>query len=525
MIKKIIIVLSLLFSSLCFGLEITADQTEIVIHSNGIFKLYANNEYNDTCYSYIINEPAICYFKHKEEVGFKKITINDTNYEIYINKSQIFKPNNLITISKQNYEISFDKSTGTIYELKYKNNNFNLVHSHFGAAIQVALHQGQINDLFFDLCAQGGGYYNPTQAGALCSYPYQFIVLPSGNNYNKRDNILDFENMRLYNFTYGEEYQGPYNDKDQFYLTQRATFFNDFIEIEYTTTDNSNRNFGVLQNPTLYLSHLLTNFQYSENNNIHSFILSQFDFSKIKQIPFDYDWIYLSDELKNNSFMFSSIPSDEMKNDSIQLDSQKSYIFLTPLYHRFNLTFNTVIKYQPSKEYKSWFIILPANPNDKISTPFGDMLAKNFMIRVKNFYNDNNKSLRILSTTDVDNIQISDYRSNTILWDIQNIFDNDENTCYSTTKNDPNPWVAFWFKQLTYIHSIELKPRIYNNQILSFPNKINVYITTEDNSKWIIVDNLNNINKNTFGILIVPNGLGKDDNNDNYFQLCEIKIN
>ena len=525
MIKKILIVLSLFFSSLCFGLEVTADQTEVVIQSIGIFQLFTDEGYNDTCYSNIISEPAICYFKHKEEIGFKKIIINDQNYEVYINKSQIFNPDNLITISKQNYEISFDKSTGTIYELKYKNNNFNLVHSHFGAAIQIAFHQGQINDLFFDPCAPNGGYYNPTQAGALCSYPYQFIVLPNGNSYNQKKNTLDFENMRLYNFTYGEEYQGPYNSKDQFYLSQRVTFFNDFIEIEYITTDNSNRNFGILQNPTLYLSHLLTNFQYSENNNIHSFILSQFDFSQLKQIPFDYDWVYLSDELKNNSFMFSSIPSDEMKNDSIQLDSQKSYIFLTPLYHRFNLSFNTVIKYQPSKVYKNWLIILPATPNDQISTPFGNMLAKDFMIKVKNFYSNNNESLRTLSITDVDNIQISGYRANTVLWDIQNIFDNDENTCYSTEMNDQNPWLAFWFNKLELIQNIELFPRIQNNQILSFPDKIDVYITTEDNSKWIKVDDLNNINKNTFGILIVPNGLGKDDNNDNYFQLCEIQIN
>ncbi|MCB0361852.1 MAG: hypothetical protein KDD35_03985, partial [Bdellovibrionales bacterium] len=117
--------------------------------------------------------------------------------------------------------------------------------------------------------------------------------------------------------------------------------------------------------------------------------------------------------------------------------------------------------------------------------------------------------------------------------------------CYSSfpssVNNPSGEFIAGWFPSpdMPTINSLEITPRIVYGTVLSFPPSFDLYVTSEDNSRWVFVKTyfqseltLTAEEKyvvplaksfQTWGILIVPKEIGFDDYGNYYFQLCGIK--
>ncbi|MFW5719964.1 MAG: hypothetical protein ACOCXT_02980, partial [Candidatus Dojkabacteria bacterium] len=122
---------------------------------------------------------------------------------------------------KRDYSIGVHKSTGTIYKFinARSDENANTIHEHPGAALQIAIHQGgQLTPK--DSACSSQGYWNPTQAGANCSFPIKWEHHApelgkdtqlscdgvQNNSCETANESIEQSQHRMMNFDYGEDY-------------------------------------------------------------------------------------------------------------------------------------------------------------------------------------------------------------------------------------------------------------------------------------------------------------------------------
>lgn len=125
-----------------------------------------------------------------------------------------------------------------------------------------------------------------------------------------------------------------------------------------------------------------------------------------------------------------------------------------------------------------------------------------------------------------------------------NVIDNNRGTCYSSImgnqENSNQEFIAAWFDKpsVPTLTRLELTPRIYQGNVYAFPEKFDLYLTSENNSSWVFVRTYLKSeltlfanekyvislpqNYKTWGVLIVPSKLSTDPNNNYYLQLCEL---
>lgn len=397
----------------------------------------------------------------------------------------------------------------------------------------------------------GGGYYNPTQAGALCGSNGEFLIFPKDNGkdngliFYQSGNQYDFLNAQLMNFDYGDTYQGPYNNNDRFKLNQKVTAFNDFLEIEYNYSDDSGRGFGVLQTPTIYLHHIFNSLEYSINNQVTEQLLinpaSIFDTQKWNEgqkfIPNNYDYVVLKSPNGIN-LTFVSIPSKTMKGNSVSNGQNLSNVTLTAGYKRVNLSLNQTVKFPRGVEITAWFLMIPGLPSEVINTPFGTMQVDQFILEAKQYYGNLDQSLRyVQGQKPIDKpigglpLKFTSSRANTVegeKWNPLNAIDSDLNTCYSSKIRDQKAFLGMWFDGFKYLSTLEIIPRVVNGVELSYPPEMDIFVTSEDNKQWEFVARINKstkiikINKKTAGVLLSPVKLGVDDFKNEFFQICEL---
>lgn len=432
--KVLLAAICLLFSQLSFAVipplvNHAEDNTEITLETIPNmcgttpirFQVYLNGQYQDDCTtsSDANGALAICYFRHPE---INKVNQNLTvrvfdcqTNDFYDNQARIstaytvnklYPYDNLVSVRGYTYVAKMDRATGVIYELYNKNatteagKELNHIHSHIGAGIQFASHHGQKYSLTHSACGEQG-YWNPTQAGALCGYPTseRFLFPPMGDVQFLYNDLQWIEN-RLYNFDYGPEYQGPYNEKDLFYLGEGVRAFPNFLELSYNLKSMIDMPVGVSQLLTFYMHHYYRNMRYKVNNTISNLDLPitetvyKLPYNKI--LPKRVDWVTFEMDhfiYGKQVWTLATIPSRMMNRVEKNTSTQTPWVSLTGLYKRFNYSYNIALKYPVGTDIKFWVLIIPNAPEDIISTPFGDITVNSFIEKAKDYYLINNNPL------------------------------------------------------------------------------------------------------------------------------------
>jgi hypothetical protein len=560
--------------------NVSVDSTEIIIFAKlddcyqsaaHVFQIIENNNVHDECSSSVREGQsiAVCYFDHPQPSTQRPLTIRsyeldtqcketgahkDLIYQVPPVMTKLYPIQNLQTIQSPSFKAKFDMFTGTLYEFYNQNatttegRSLNLIHSHIGAAYQFATHHGTLNSLTTNSCG-GGGYWNPTQAGAACEYPGPGILLTpeanqSGVQFNCSEQYCEWKNLKLFNFDYGPSYPGPYGTKDDFILSQTVQNFNDFLEIEYTVRSDVEMVPGISQLPTIYLSHLFDSVTYSVGGVIQTVQLPDprmmFDSTKPRpsvRFPANVEWVsFMMNHavFGTQAITFATVLSTELAKNSSFIPSQTPNVELTELYKRYNYSYTIPIHYPVGIDMKFWNLMIPKAYNETIATPFGVMTVVDFIKTAKSYYNE---SQTRLNSVEPSAPPLSEASS--VLWDSAFVIDGDMYTSYSSQQSmtkATNMFLAIWLSTPTLVKQIELIARTVNNIPVGFPASYKIYITDEQNTKWnyigqysdnlvldrAIIDVPND--PITLGVMITVDQLGQDDFSNYFFQLNEIKV-
>ena len=194
---------------------------------------------------------------------------------------------------------------------------------------------------------------------------------------------------------------------------------------------------------------------------------------------------------------------------------------------------------------------------DKISFKWADnalVSPTNSGLDIMNVYNygDTAPSGRftfdyvLASNNSLNRIPLTSVESNDELWSAKNVIDGNYDTTY-TSHGYPGGlnkhlFLASWINFNNgpkRVDSVKLKARMVNGTPVAFPKKYKMYVTTSNNNSWQFLGDYTSgptaANKGlveiklpqpviTFGVMIVPTELGRDDYNNQYFQLSEIEL-
>lgn len=129
--------------------------------------------------------------------------------------------------------------------------------------------------------------------------------------------------------------------------------------------------------------------------------------------------------------------------------------------------------------------------------------------------------------------------SNDVLWSANGAIDQGggvySSKQFRSSVNDRGTFLAAWAPKMT-AKSVRLKARMYKGKALGFPKRYNIFVTSADNSRWILSGSFStqpDANgfvtiplhpQQTYGVLITPTELGRDDNNAFFLQMDEISL-
>ncbi len=272
-------------------------------------------EFHDRCYANGSADPnpgrAVCYFKHPMPLSTKTsavlvrswkidpscstyldhvapedpasyVEVHPVNTTDQVQADGAFDayPDRLVRLATSTYEVAMDRNGGAIYEFHNKRATDaslpagvteSAIHAHFGAALQVAFHSGAVKSLTSTPCG-GQGYWNPTQAGASCTFDGTsvgtdrapepgkegFSLLCDGvlnNVCTSATSSVEHTPHTMMNWDYGQGYTGPYNALDTSRLSQTATAQPNFLQVDVTLLNTGILRNGVLEAPTFYSNH------------------------------------------------------------------------------------------------------------------------------------------------------------------------------------------------------------------------------------------------------------------------------
>jgi hypothetical protein len=279
-------------------------------------------EFHNRCYTNISNDPKnpyqiFCPFKYPVPPGTSKSTILVRSWKMNSACTQYMDEVNpgaassyrdvqpaadvtadsafrayqrAVTLDRPTYRVAVDRNGGATYEFYSKRgtdpnlaagNYENAVHAHYGAALQVAIHGGQVGSLTSTPCA-GQGYWNPTQSGADCGYngnrpslspvPGTDLTITCDGVVNNActtaTNTVEHSLHQMMSWDYGPQYWGPYTDpngtyhkpgnplRDQSYLKQKVTAFPNYAQFDVNLENKGDEdvNSVALEIPTFYFT-------------------------------------------------------------------------------------------------------------------------------------------------------------------------------------------------------------------------------------------------------------------------------
>ncbi|MEO8629374.1 MAG: hypothetical protein ABI612_14925 [Betaproteobacteria bacterium] len=132
--------------------------------------------------------------------------------------------------------------------------------------------------------------------------------------------------------------------------------------------------------------------------------------------------------------------------------------------------------------------------------------------------------------------------SNDVLWPAALSIDSNSATSYTSqafrsASNTRGTYLAAWIDGPQPVSKVILTARMQNGVALGFANQYEVYLTSPNNTSWQHIGtfqakaNAQGVasiqlpsSRSTYGVLIIPKILGKDDYGNYYFQLAEISL-
>lgn len=140
-----------------------------------------------------------------------------------------------------------------------------------------------------------------------------------------------------------------------------------------------------------------------------------------------------------------------------------------------------------------------------------------------------------------DVVPLTKAESNSVLWPVSALIDNDYLSAYSSevfpSSTNTNTYVALWAAGPSVVHGIRLYARDIKGVMQGFPPSYNIYLTSADNSRWVSIGTFSQqpdvtgvvtINlptaTTTYGILISPASFGVDGYGNHAFQLTAIEL-
>lgn len=493
-----------------------------------------------------------------------------------------FPKQEILYLENDGLSVGFDRRTGAIYELYNKKahgyKKYNSIQPNVGAAFQMAIHYGGLGSL--GAGCGGQGYWNPTQAGASCSYfdvpnvtsyyptfsqsnafVYCNGVLTANGVCERGTSAYELRNLKMFSFDYTSSYRGPYNQDDTMVINQKHVVTKYSLEstafIKDLGVHNTYRTASEF--PAMYLQRRFRNFRYSENGAVSPLI-------KIPQEVTGASSKYYKNEisLSNKNFDWISFSQDDNKIspevwtvgialDKCTLDATEK--FTIGLYE--SETFK-IIKFNyiaggflisPNQLYQIKYIVFPMSPETIINdNKYGAITVTQAIKNFKSLYQGKSCSNSLpMVTGPLVNELIPSWKSlstihvNSELWSKFALTDNNPTSCYSSyqvaTGTVSNESIAAWFSQVQDINLINMKARMHLGSPLGFPRKYSVYVTSSDNTRWVFVGSYTNqpdSNGNvtiqfpqsyrTHGVYILPSELGADESNDRYLQMCELEV-
>lgn len=203
-----------------------------------------------------------------------------------------FNQGRLISIVKPWYQMKVDRNGGATYEFYGSRASrdglsfmANAIHSHNGAALQIAIHdQGPNRVLTTASCDPTQGYWNPTQAGASCGYQGGQITGPaspqagvassslqvscdgaSNNQCVQAANSVEHGIHAMMNWDYGAGYEGPYNSSDLTRLYQKINATDSYVEFSNSFINLGIQRKGFIEIPTFYFKNDFRKYFYRES--------------------------------------------------------------------------------------------------------------------------------------------------------------------------------------------------------------------------------------------------------------------
>lgn len=409
------------------------DQNEAVIRASAddcpgasrVFDLWDAGQYQDSC----VTSPrdgmlvAVCAFRDTIPAGARNVAVTarrmegcrpSAGVEWYAQiQRPVAKPvvapvgSRLLILSSPAFEARFDRLTGTLYAFLNRSAStpagraLNIIHSHVGAAAQVAVHSGRPGSLTPSPCA-GAGYWNPTQAGALCAYPAAGVPLggqphesgvavycDGGPCSARQPRVVEWSWFRLRNFDYGPQYPGPPGALDDLLLAVRAANHGAFLELEYRFVSRRAVGYSAAQLPTVYLNRF---FSSARSDTTAPRALFDPLIGGPIPAPVRYpgaNWVSLEMDhpvYGSQAITIQTVLDPVFESNTVASGIQAPNISLTDLYRRVNYSYTVAARFPAGVEMAVWALIVPSAPAEVIATPFGAMAVETFLARAREHY-------------------------------------------------------------------------------------------------------------------------------------------
>lgn len=331
------------------------------------------------------------------------------------NSYRALSENRLITLNKNNYVLKMDRNGGATYEFYNKRANINgspfvtnSIHSHQGAALQVAVHDHESKaKLMDDSCDQSQGYWNPTQAGFYCSFKGSESFKSNGpapgaesglnitcdgtinNNCDYATSKVIFSKHKMYNWDYGPSYPGPYNPKDAAFFSQDVSANENYVSFDITFENRYTQFNGPIEIPTYYFTNRFRTYYIQTNSGIQKTEIPEHRTEKPYYRTVDnnveLNWVSFenSSGTQNDNYTIAWFYSPEFKEDIVQ----GGYgVHESAAFGSIKFTNQPIFNIKTNKIYRFKYVIFPYKYSDVIQTQFGQLSVLNVIEKLRAEY-------------------------------------------------------------------------------------------------------------------------------------------
>jgi hypothetical protein len=331
------------------------------------------------------------------------------------NSYRALSENRLVTLNRNNYVLKMDRNGGATYEFYNKRaqingNPFvtNSIHSHQGAALQVAVHDHESKaKLMYDSCDQSQGYWNPTQAGFYCSFKGSESFKSNGpapgaesglnitcdgtinNNCDYATSKVIFSKHKMYNWDYGPSYPGPYNPKDAAFFSQDVSANENYVSFDITFENRYTQFNGPIEIPTYYFTNRFRTYYIQTNSGIQKTEIPEHrtekPYYRTADNNVEINWISFenSSGTQNDNYTIAWFYSPEFKEDIVQ----GGYgVHESAAFGSIKFTNQPIFNIKTNKIYRFKYVIFPYKYSDVIQTQFGQLSVLNVIEKLRAEY-------------------------------------------------------------------------------------------------------------------------------------------